>query len=337
MAEVKETSQELEMLIQKYPDMTKKQGVDYSLIQEAGAIWCKQVAKWIEKLLKHKIYGPKIQEMMNWYIRVLQPGKPARKAYDTLVNMLLHGYKLIRDRKTSNISIPGSIFDLDDPEPDSPAADFAERAISLIKVRFNDPWDGRKPDSLSPPYSATRDPIIISNIERLEKVMECLDFHQKTIGVPRIDRIRHLLHTEGDDEIELWLYAIEQLCDNIEPPTDIHPEPWIWLVVNVLVFSTPERYDVFELIPPRLQKSIGDVMSTNFKLAPGDYVQVIRNALELVRESFVESLYENISTTVSRPHKIENSKSEDTIQATPETDSKLIYLSEAAEFYNIPK
>ena len=284
--EIKSLIQQAQDLINTCPDMPEQSGQDSSKHDESAKQWCEEVAKWTNTLCGHDNYGPKVRTLMNRNIEALKHGRPARKAYDTLVNILIRGYELIEEEAPTEVRIVGEIID-NKVEGPLRAPDFGECAKEIIESDLRDPFEGAIIwCEFKTGLSVNSDPIIEQSLARLHQAKQYLEENMLEAKVIHNNKETNSVPLNKSETP--WSKTFSKLEGELRSAETAKVAPWIWLGINMMqLYKLRPDTDVFESLSMSLgaRRSIGSKVSRKQRRYPyPDFVKVIYEALKFVHE-----------------------------------------------------
>jgi hypothetical protein len=237
--------------------------------------------------------------MMNRNIAALQPGQPARQAYDRLVQILRTGYNLIVEQVCRNVMLSGPVTDIHPAEQYGelwergvpweetriPARDYARTADRIIKEELGEPFAKAILVTGSSYYSLDHDPFGAIVVFRLNQAKLHLDrnFLDSRI-VESLGTSADLIVVPADDVASPWNTDFQQVRSVFESEEGREAIPWLWLGINATVcYECLPAYDVFPALelPADTLREMGAGLSSDRSIV--DFASIVQQALVVVR------------------------------------------------------
>jgi len=211
--------------------------------------WCPEVAAWVQGLLDSKEYGAFVRAQINWSIRTLAPQGSARQSYDSLVELMRKGWE-VRQRICSETGLRGSAVSDKLKEITNP---FSLWRPSLFRHEAKE-TDGEV-------IKGAIDPFVAHILGLLSAVRDGVERNSELAPISACAEEEFRPFLNPDDapagEGTEWQKHYWKLEDClVNSPAALQAASWVWLGVNLLAYSFPRRYDVFEHVGRKRQQDL---------------------------------------------------------------------------------
>ena len=264
---------------------------------EIGEGWCRQVAGWTTSALKCKETSKFVRQQINWAIRTLQPGTPARKQYDKLVDLLLEGYALIEPIAGSvEEEVAYCVLDRDDNPTDNPTKmsfiEHVKLAQEIITRKIADPLGHWNCKMFQDGFGANHDPFVRCLLHTLSEARWLLQqsllatehFLPAKMNRKKMQRFLSPPFMPGAKRTA-WQDAYDELKNRLKCPEGDDAAPWTWLGANLLGFARPRVEQVFEHVDLKKQHCAHMLLTSGGIGPTPPFVSVVLASLQQAEEA----------------------------------------------------
>jgi len=223
-----------------------------SVLVDSDAVWCPNVAAWVQRLLDSEDYGALVRAQINWSIRAIAPGGSVRQHYDNLVGLMRKGWE-VRQQICSRKPLQGRDVSRDLKDMGNP---FSLWQAGLFGDEIAEP----KSDAVK----GASDPFVAHLLGQLSVVRDHVERGVQFTPMP-LDKKECLPFLNPDDtpagEGTEWQKHYWKLEDCLlNSPEALEATSWVWLGVNLLAYCVPRRYDVFEHVGRKRQQDLAELI-----------------------------------------------------------------------------